>query len=225
MGTKLALRTRARRHEARSAEMTGLEASLDELTARANPALRGANGVGPDVAALLLTPAGENPERLTSEAAFAALCAAAPVEASSGKTVRHRLHRGGNRPATHALWRIVMVRISTGHVHTAADVECRPKEGRSRREIVRCRKRDVAREVSRHLVHREPVPAGADLRAARLGAGSSLQRIADGIESRPNRICELERALSFDTALTQRYGAWLPAQHPHQDTGAARCAA
>jgi hypothetical protein len=73
VGTKLALRTLARRYEALSTEMAELEARLDELTARANPALRGANGVGPDVAAILLTAVGDNPERLRSEAAFGCL--------------------------------------------------------------------------------------------------------------------------------------------------------
>ncbi len=173
VGTKLALRALARRHEALSAEMAELEAGLDELTARANPALRGAKGVGSDVAAILLTAAGDNPGRLRSEAAFATLCGVAPVEASSGKTVRHRLNRSGNRQANHALWRIVMVRLSTGDQKTKAYVERRRAEGKSLREIVRCLKRHVAREVFRHLVRPERVPVGADLRAARLAAHTS----------------------------------------------------
>ncbi len=152
VGTKLALRTLARRYETLSAEMAELEATLDQLTARANPALRGAKGVGPDVAAILLTAAGDNPDRLRSEAAFAAMCGVSPIEASSGKTVRHRLNRSGNRQANHALWRIVMVRLSTGDPATKAYVERRTAEGKSLREIVRCLKRHVAREVYRHLV-------------------------------------------------------------------------
>lgn len=201
--------------------MTDLETSLDELTARANPALRGASGVGPDVAAILLVSAGDNPDRLKSEAAFAALCGVSPIEASSGKTVRHRLNRSGNRQANHALWRIVMVRISTGHPETTAYVERRTKEGKSTREIVRCLKRHVAREIYRHLVRPEPVPVGADLRAARLAAGISLQTVADALASWPTRISELERALKFDTALAQRYVAWLD-EHGEQAPKAKR---
>jgi len=99
---KVALRALARRHQSLSAEIAELEVSIDELTARINPALRGAKGVGPDVASILLVAGGANPERLGNEASFAALCDPSPVEASSGKTVRHRLNRAGNRQANHA---------------------------------------------------------------------------------------------------------------------------
>ena len=221
VGTKLALRTLARRYEALSTEMTELEASLDTLTARANPALRGAKGVGPDVAAILLTAAGDNPERLKSEAAFAAMCGVSPIEASSGKTVRHHLNRSGNRQANHALWRIVMVRISHGDPQTAAYVERRTKEGKTMREIVRCLKRHVAREVYRHLVDPEQVPVGADLRAARVVAHISLQVVADALGSWPTRISELERGLKHDTELAQRYVAWLD-EHGEQAPKAKR---
>lgn len=101
--TKRALRALARRYEALNIEIDDLGRTLDGLTAQANPALRGAHGVGPDVAATLLVAAGDNPERLVSESSFAALCGVSPVQASSGKTVRHRLNRGGNRQANNAL--------------------------------------------------------------------------------------------------------------------------
>lgn len=209
VGTKLALRTLARRYQALSTEMTGLEAELDRLTARANPALRGAKGVGSDVAAIMLTAAGDNPERLKSESALAALCGVSPVEASSGKVVRHRLNRGGNRQANHALWRIVMVRLSTGDPATRAYFERRRAEGKSDREIVRCLKRHVVREVYRHLVRPEPMPDGADLRARRQEAGVTLQTVADALGTWPTRISELERGLKFDTDLARRYAQWL----------------
>jgi transposase len=212
VGTKLALRTLARRYEALSAEMAEMEATLDQLTARANPALRGAKGVGPDVAAILLSAAGDNPDRLRSEAAFAAMCGVSPIEASSGKTVRHRLNRSGNRQANHALWRIVMVRLSSGDQATKAYVERRTAEGKSLREIVRCLKRHVAREVYRYLVRPEPVPVGSDLRAARVAACLSLKTVADALGSWPTRISELERGLRHDTALAQHYNTWL-AEH------------
>ncbi len=208
VATRLALRTLARRHLALSAEMAELESSLDALTARANPALRGAKGVGVDVAAILLVAAGDNPERMSSEAAFAALCGVSPVEASSGKVVRHRLNRSGNRQANHALWRIVMVRM-TCDPSTRAYVERRRAEGKSDREIMRCLKRYVAREVFGHLVRPGSVPAGADLRQARLEAGLSLASVAGVLDSWPNRISELERGIRHDTALALGYAAML----------------
>ncbi len=91
-------------------------------------------------------PAGDNPERLVSEASFAHLCGASPIEASSGKVTRHRLNRGGDRQANHALWRIVMTRMVSDPT-TRYYVERRTKEGLSKLEIIRCLKRYVAREV------------------------------------------------------------------------------
>ena len=127
---------------------------LDDLivplvTARA-PGLLSLYGAGPDTAALLLVAAGDHPGRLRSEAAWAHLCGVAPVPASSGKVRRHRLNRGGNREASHALWRIVITRMSA-HPATRAYVERRTKEGLSKKEIIRCLKRYVAREVCHHL--------------------------------------------------------------------------
>jgi transposase len=127
---------------------------LDELivpvvTVRA-PGLLALYGIGPDTAALLLIAACDHPERLRSEAAWAHMCAVAPVPASSGKTRRHRLNRGGNREANHALWRIVITRMSA-HPATRAYVERRTAEGLSKKDIIRCLKRYVAREVYPYL--------------------------------------------------------------------------
>ena len=119
------------------------------MTAHA-PRLLALYGIGPDTAALLLIAAGDHPERLRSEAAWAHLCAVAPIPASSGKRTRHRLNPGGDREANHALWRIVITRMSS-HPPTRAYVERRSKEGLSKKEIIRCLKRYVAREVYRHL--------------------------------------------------------------------------
>ena len=101
---KQALRRLARRYQALDAEIAELDVKIRRLCAKANPALLAANGVGPDTAAALLVAAGDNPERLKSERSFAALCGASPVQASSGRRVRHRLNRGGNRQANSALW-------------------------------------------------------------------------------------------------------------------------
>jgi transposase len=119
------------------------------VTGRA-PGLLTLYGVGPDIAAMLLVAAGDHPERLRSEAAWAHLCATAPIPASSGKVTRHRLNPGGDRQASHALWRIVITRMSS-HPPTRAYVERRTKQGRSKKEIIRCLKRYVARQVYPHL--------------------------------------------------------------------------
>ena len=114
------------------------------------PGLGGVYGVGHEVAAKLLVAAGDNPQRLNSEAAWAHMCGTAPLEASSGKTVRHRLNRGGNRQANNALYRIVITRMSS-HQPTKDYVARRRAEGKSTGEIVRVLKRYVAREVYKHL--------------------------------------------------------------------------
>ena len=117
-------------------------------------------GVGPDTAATLMIVAGDNPERLRSEAAFAHLCGAAPVEASSGKVVRHSLNPYGNREANRALYVVALNRMRRD-LRTQAYVARRSAKGKSKREIIRCLKRYIAREVYRVLVvtRSELVPA------------------------------------------------------------------
>ena len=141
---------------------------MGPLVADATPeALLAKRGVGPQVAAALLGTAGDNPGRLRSEASFAALCGTSPVDASSGKNARHRLNRGGDRQANSALWRIVFVRMATEQ-RTKDYVDRRTKEGKTKKEIIRCLKRYVAREVYKCLVGRahsaattEPLEAAA----------------------------------------------------------------
>jgi transposase len=148
--TKLALRVLGQRYQTLEAELAAVDAELDRLTAKAAPRLRRLCGVGPEIAGALLVAAGDNPERLRSEAAFSMLCGASPIPASSGKTVRHRLNRGGNRQANAALYRIVVVRLRW-HQPTRDYLVRRTKEGLSKREIIRCLKRYVAREVFARL--------------------------------------------------------------------------
>jgi transposase len=119
------------------------------VTARA-PGLLALYGVGPHTAAMLLIAAGDHPGRLRSAAAWAHLCAAAPIPASSGKTVRHRLNPGGGRQANHALWPIVFTPMSSDPA-TRAYAGRRSNEGLSNKEIIRCLKRYVAREACPHL--------------------------------------------------------------------------
>jgi transposase len=149
--TKFALRSVARRHEALSEEIAELDAHLDRLVAKAAPELVSLPGIGTDNAATLLIVAGDNPRRLGSEASFASLCGVAPIEASSGKVVRHRLNRGGNREANRALYMTCLARMRRDG-RTQEYVARRTTEGKSKREIIRCLKRYVAREVYRVLI-------------------------------------------------------------------------
>jgi transposase len=159
--TRFALRSVARRYRYLSEEIAELDAQLCRLVAKTASELTSLPGVGTDHAAALLIVAGDNPERLGSEASFASLCGVSPVEASSGKVVRHRLNRGGNRDANRALHLICVVRMRIDE-RTRRYVARRTAEGKSSREIMRCLKRYIAREVYRVLVPAtSPPPIGA----------------------------------------------------------------
>jgi transposase len=149
--TRFALRSVARRYEALSEEIAELEAHLERLVAQVAPQLVSLPGIGTDSAATLLIVAGDNPERLKSEASFASLCGVSPIEASSGKVVRHRLNRGGNREANRALYMVCLARMRRDQ-RTKEYVARRTQEGKSKREIIRCLKRYVAREAYRVLL-------------------------------------------------------------------------
>lgn len=210
--TKTAMRGLARRHLDLTAEIETLDDHISVLCVKANPALLGARGVGPEVAATLLVSAGDNPHRMRSEAAFAALCGASPVEASSGKIVRHRLNQGGDRQANNALWRIVMVRLTCDQ-RTKDYATSRRAAGKTDREIIRNLKRYVAREMFLLLTNPPRVARGADLRSARTNAGITLATAAKALATWPTRISELERGLKHDTELALRYETWLTS-HP-----------
>jgi transposase len=148
---KAALCSLARRIQGLEDEIAELDERIEKLLMRTAPELLSRFGVGPDTAAALLVSAGDNPERLHSEAAWAHLCGVAPIPASSGKsTGRYRLDRGGDRHANSALWRIVMVRIAHDP-DTTAYFERKVKEGCSKRDVIRLLKRYVARELYRYL--------------------------------------------------------------------------
>ena len=142
----IALKSLAKRWLALTKELKQLNKILEELTNKYAHQLRARFGVGPNTAAILLSVAGDNPERLKSEAALAALCGVNPLPASSGKTVRHRLNRGGSRAANNALWTIAMVRMRSDP-GTRIYVERRTKEGLTLKEIQRCLKRYIVREL------------------------------------------------------------------------------
>jgi transposase len=171
--TKFALRSVARRYEALSTEIDELEVHLDRLVGQVAPELVSLPRIGTDNAATLLIVAGDNPQRLRSEASFASLCGVAPIEASSGKVVRHRLNRGGNREANRALYMICLARIRRDR-RTQEYVARRTTEGKSKREIIRCLKRYVAREIYRVLITCGPrsSPTGAKAEV-HIASGSS----------------------------------------------------
>jgi transposase len=148
--TTLALRSLARRHQQLSTEIRDLDKLITPLIQKINPRLLAVFGVGPDTAGQLLVTAGDNPDRITTEAAFAMLCGAAPIPASSGRTHRHRLNRGGDRQANAALYRIVLSRLRHDPA-TRAYAQRRTTEGKTKKEIIRCLKRYVAREIYRIL--------------------------------------------------------------------------
>jgi transposase len=164
--TKAALRRLARRHQALDEEIAELDAEIGPLVQQAAPELLALFGVGVETAGQLLASAGDNPERMRSEAAFAHLTGVAPIPASSGRTHRHRLNRGGDRAANNALHTIVLVRMRHDE-RTRTYVARRTKEGLSKKDIMRCLKRFVAREVYHALtIHSRPQTAQTDLAQA-----------------------------------------------------------
>ena len=148
--TKASLSSLAHRVADLEAEIADLDAMITPLLKEAAPELLDVYGVGIDTAAALLVAAGDNPDRLRSEAAWAHLCGVSPLEASSGKVTRHRLNRGGDRQANRALWHIVITRLASDP-RTQAYMERRVKDGRSKSEAIRMLKRYVAREVYPYL--------------------------------------------------------------------------
>ena len=150
--TRVALRELGRRAQFLDAQLDRLDELIGPLVTAPRRACWPARRRS-DTAALLLIAAGDHPGRLRSESSWAHLCGVAPIPASSGKVSRNRLNRGGDRQANHALWRIVITRLGSrpGHPATRAYVERRTKKGLSKKEIIRCLKRYVAREVYHQL--------------------------------------------------------------------------
>jgi len=147
---KVGLRAISRRWLSLSEEIEAHDRDLDVLAATHTPELITAPGIATGTAAEMLIVVGDNPERIRSEAAFAKMCGTCPLPASSGKTSRHRLNRGGNRQANAALHRVIVTRMRC-HQPTIDYVRRRTAEGKTKAEIMRCLKRYVAREVFTHL--------------------------------------------------------------------------
>jgi transposase len=159
----IAIRSLAARCRELDAEAARLEHHIDTITASTAPQLRAVYGVGPDTAATLMAAIGDNAQRIRNEAAFAKLCGVCPLDASSGKTIRHRLNRGGNRDANRALHVILVVRLRR-HQPTRDYMTRRLAEGKTKNEVMRCLKRYIAREVFHAL--QPPPTATAQILAA-----------------------------------------------------------
>lgn len=153
--------------------------------------------------------ASDNPDRLNSEAAFAKLCAACPQPASSGKTIHYRLDRGGDRRANKALCRTVIVRMRFDP-RTRDYVARRLAEGKSKREIIRCLKRFVAREIFHAITEpHDPIPTGAELRALRKAAGVSRVATFTGAGVSYPQLSQIERDITHNTDITRRVHSWI----------------
>jgi transposase len=152
------LRLLAHRIRELTGEIRDLERRITDAVAVHTPALLERPGIGPDSAAALLITAGDNPDRLHSEASFAALCGVSPVQASSGKTHRRRLNRGGDRQANAALYRITLSRLRWDQ-RSCDYLDRRTAEGKTRREAIRCLKRYIAREIYYLITTPTPPPS------------------------------------------------------------------
>lgn len=166
--------------------------------------------MGIATAAQLLITAGGNPDRLRSEASFAALCGTAPVPASSGKTTRHRLSRGGDRRANNALHTIALVRMCH-HQPTKTFVRCQRDRGRSTPEILRILKRAIAREMFKQLTRPHEDLGVGDLRPARQAKNITIDAAATALGLAPMTISRTERGLFVTPEVVTRYREWLAA--------------
>ena len=167
----------------------------------------GVEGCGTTTAAALVVAAGDNPGRLKGEAAFSMLCGASPIPASSGKTERHRLNRGGNRQANWALYEIAIKRMAYDE-RTKRYVAKRTSEGKSRREAIRCLKRYIAREVYRVLMDPNPdgaAPEGPELARMRKAMRVTQRQAAEGLGLSAASLGHLEHGRRRSTKLERRY--------------------
>lgn len=206
--TRCALRRLAKRVRFLDEEITDADKDLDTVVEQVAPALLKAKAVGPVTAAQLLTTAGENSDRIKSKASFAALCGVSPIPASSGKTNRHRLNRGGDRQANNALHQIVLVRM--GSAPRTKDYVARAKtQGKATREIIRCLKRYVSNEVFVLITHPAEVPGVEDLRPLRRSRQLTLESVAQSFGVWPMKISTIERGKRRDDEFAEEYRHYL----------------
>jgi transposase len=213
--TRTALKRLAGRYQQLDEEITGHDTALVQLVDTINPGLVQTHGIKTVTAAQLLVTAGDNPDRLRSEAAFAMLCGVAPLPASSGKTTRHRLNRGGDRAANSALHKIAIARLATDP-DTRAYAGRLTAAGKTKKDILRCLKRAIARQVFHLITNPRPVENSSDLRPARKNLGLALTDVADGLHCAISKISLIERGTIRDTRFLDHYRAWLTTQQHAQ---------
>ncbi|AXE37349.1 IS110 family transposase [Acidipropionibacterium virtanenii] len=215
--TRTTLTRLARRSQFLADQSQAAEDDLKRLVTQINPGLLQARGVGPVTAAQLLITAGDNPERITTEAGFAALCGTNPVPASSGRTTRHRLNKSGDRQANWALQMIVENRLSNDH-RTIGYQTRRIREGKTKTEINRCLKRAVAREMHHLIVHPRPPVDVTDLGPRRKALNITQLQAADHMRVSNATLSRLERGKTFAPDLYHQYTHWLTELENPQQT-------
>lgn len=192
----------------------GYEAEMASILSRAFPRLLGAPSVGTVTAAAIVLAAGSNPERLRDEAAFSMLCGTSPIPASSGKTSRHRLNRGGDRRANWAVHRIALSRLQHEE-RTKGYVARKVSEGKSTREAIRCLCRYIARELYKLLTGPQEVPCDqSSLAARRARVGATQAEAAEATGLTRSKIGRLERMVEFDTEALEAYDRYLRQREP-----------
>ena len=217
-----ALKAMARQHRELDRQARQLERRMREILDEHAPASLTIYGAGTITAARLVAAAGDNPDRIRDEAAFAKLCGACPIPASSGRTNRHRLNRGGNRNANSALHRIALVRMSHPHPRTRDYIARKRAQGMGTKEIMRCIKRAICREAYRAICHPErvqPPPDGGEPRSLRESKGILQKHAAHALGVSQSRISEIERDANKRPELAERYQQWLQ-NHPQPATHA-----
>jgi hypothetical protein len=197
--TLLTLKALAARCQALATEIEAADTALKEILDSYAPMLCDLPGVGTEVASQLLITVGDNPDRLGNEAQFASLVGVAPVPASSGKTTRHRLSRGGDRSANNALHQVVLVRMASCQ-RTKDYVAKRTSEGKSKREIYR------------QITNPQPAPNNSDLRRIRTELGITITAVAGELGQWVSIISRLERGHIRNDDLAATYRQWLTEQ-------------
>ena len=212
-GVVLALGALGRAWDLQDREADAIEDKMKEILEANAPALLAIFGCGTVSAAALAVAGGGNPERLSSEAEFASLCGVAPLLASSGKTERHRLNRGGDRKANRALYQIAVTRMSYDQ-RTKDYVEKRKRDGKSKKETIRCLKRYIAREVFRALRHPFEIkgPSWKDLRPARQALGITLVEAGKALNVGFQKVSYAETGRLMNVHFLEEYDAWLKSQ-------------
>ena len=203
------LKTLAKRWVALDEDAEGLRSEIESLVIEHYPALIGAPGVGAIAAARLVVAAGDNPERMGSEAAFSMLCGTSPIPVSSGRTDRFRLNRGGDRQANRAIHEIATARMSHDG-RTQEFVARKMSEGKTKKEAIRCLCRYIAREVYKLMTGpQEPLPDARALVARRKSIGLRQSDVAEMLGLSMHRVSKLERGVTIDGRMLRSYDSML----------------